>query len=84
MGQHRIFSAVLPGDFPVQNALIACFLDQLANGPYDPERLVRIAGIIIRIPGQHCVPILKLVPQAFQDFFLGFFRPVIEQRHGDL
>ena len=63
---------------------ITCFLDQLANGPDDPERLVRIAGIIIRIPGQHCVPVLKLVPQAFQDFLLGLFRPIIEQRHGDL
>ena len=63
---------------------IACFFDQLTDSPDDPEGLIRVTGIVIGIPGQHGVPVLKLVSQAFQNFFPRLFGPEAQHGHGDL
>ncbi len=76
MLQHRGFSSVLPGNLFFQCCKVSGLFDQLTHRPDDPEGLVRIAGIIIGIPGQHPMPVLKLVTETFQDLLCCFILSV--------
>ena len=84
MLQNRGLAAVLPLDGEVEDCPVAGLLDELAHRPDDPEGLVGIASVVVGIPGQYRVAILKLVAQTFQDLRLGLLRTIVQERHRDL
>ena len=80
----RGLAAVLPFDRHIQQGQVTGLLDEFAHRPDDPERLVRVACVVIRVPGQHGVAVAELVAQTFKNFFLCLVGTVVQQRHGNL
>ena len=84
MIQNSRLPSILPFNLQIQDRKVSRFFYQLADSPYDPERLIGIPGIIIRIPGQYRMPITELMSQTLYNLFFCFFLSVVQKSDCDL
>mgnify|MGYP007099750460 FL=1 len=73
MIQNSRLPSILPFNLQIQDRKVSRFFYQLADSPYDPERLIGIPGIIIRIPRKNSMTIPKLMAKTFQNLFFLLF-----------